>query len=173
LRSPQKHKRFLKRVETEFTAGNKSFRGISSNLSIRGLFIRTNHPFVPDTLVDITIHLPGAPDVKLKGRVRHSAKTPLVQLKSGMGIEIIVNNPRYIDFIKTVFPDAQAEQDSEDLELDTSFYRDSDSPTPEDTGIPEFTIITCPRCGVKNKAGNVRPQRGLVCGKCRSPLTAD
>jgi hypothetical protein len=173
LRTPQKHKRFLKRVETEFTADNRIFRGISSNLSVNGLFIRTNHPFVPDTLLDITIHLPGASDVKLKGRVKHSMKTPVVPLKNGMGIEIVVNNPRYVNFIKSVIPDAQAEPDHEDLEIDTSFYRHDDGPLTTGPKPPEFTIIACPRCGVKNKAGKANSPRGLICGKCGSPLPAD
>lgn len=171
MRPPQKHKRFLKRVETEFTADEKTYRGISSNLSINGLFIRTNHPFVPGTLIDIRMHLPGASDIILRGRVKHSMKTPVLPVKNGMGIEIVVNNPRYIDFLKSVFPDAQTSPLPESLNLDTTYHQHIGGPQ-EDTTALECAIIACPRCGVKNKAGKTAQVRGLICGKCRSPLTA-
>ena len=59
---------------------------------------------MPDTLIDIVIHLPDSTDVKLKGRVRRSIKTPVVSIKNGMGIEILENDPRYVNFVKIRFP---------------------------------------------------------------------
>ena len=104
MKTRRGHDRFIRRLETEFTAENKNYRGISSDLSISGLFIRTQHAFAPDTLLDIVIHLPDSTDVKLRGKVRRSIKTPVVSIKNGMGIEILENDPRYINFVKSVFP---------------------------------------------------------------------
>ncbi len=166
------HDRFIRRLETEFTADNKNYRGISSNLSISGLFIRTQHAFVPDTIVDIVIHLPDAADVKLKGRVKHASKTPIVSLKNGMGIEILENNPLYISFIKSVIPDAREKTGSKDLKLDTIFHKNIDESLKTGPLPAEFTIITCPQCGVRNKVSTVKLSLGPKCGKCGYLLTA-
>lgn len=171
MRTNRVHDRFIRRLETEFTADNKSYRGISSDLSISGLFIRTNHAFVPDTIVDIVIHLPDAANVKLKGRVKHANKTPVVSLKNGMGIEILENDPRYINFVRTVFPEAQEKISPERPQSGPSFQKHTDQTSPEPQP-PEFTIIVCPRCNVKNKVNNAKLPQGPICGKCRYPLTA-
>jgi hypothetical protein len=113
---------------------------------------------VPDTLIDIVIHLPGASDVKLKGRVRRSIKTPAINIKNGMGIEILENDPLYVNFIRTVYPYAHEEPDA----------RDSNA----ELNPPEFTIIVCPQCSVKNKVKNEKLLLGPRCGRCKSPLTA-
>lgn len=171
MKKKRRHDRFIRRLETEFAADNKHYRGISSVLSMSGLFIRTQHAFVPDTLVDIVMHLPDTTGVKLKGRVKYSINTPVVSVKNGMGIEITENDPQYINFVKTVFPHAQAGPVTEGPQLDTSFYKHIDETMQTEAQPPEFTIITCPGCGVKNKALNAKLTLGTKCGKCRSPLT--
>jgi hypothetical protein len=160
------HERFIRRLEAEFTADDKNYRGISSDLSISGLFIRTNHAFAPGTLVDIVIHLPDSTDAKLKGKVRRSFKS-IVSLKNGMGIEIIENDPRYINFVKTVFPGGLEGPGTEGGQPDIPVQKSTDEPPP-----PEFTIITCPRCRVKNKVITAKLPLGPNCGKCGSSLTA-
>lgn len=172
MRPRRRHERFVRRLETEFAADNKNYRGISSDLSISGLFIRTQHAFVPDTIVDIVIHLPDAADVKLKGRVKRSIKTPIVSVKNGMGIQILENDPRYINFVRTVFPDAQAEPGTEGVQLDTSFHKHINELPQAEPHPPEFMIIACPRCNVKNKVNNEKLLLGPRCGRCKSPLTA-
>lgn len=167
------HERFVRRLETEFTAEGKNYRGISSDLSISGLFIRTNHAFAPDTLVDIVIHLPDASDVKLKGRVKRSLKTPVVSVKNGMGIEILENNPQYLSFVKSVIAITGEESYSEDPTLDTTLHKHIDEPPQVDPLPPEFTIITCPQCGARNKVNNAKLPLGPKCGKCGSHLTVE
>jgi predicted Zn finger-like uncharacterized protein len=126
---------------------------------------------VPDTLIDIVIHLPGASDVKLKGRVRSSVKTPVVSIKNGMGIEIIENDPRYINFVRSVFPEASEEPDSGDSNPGTSFQNHVHEPPIDEPLQPEFTIIACPECGARNKVNNAKLSLGPRCGKCGHPLT--
>jgi hypothetical protein len=172
LKTRRGNERFIRRLETEFTSDDKNYRGITSDLSINGLFIRTNHAFTPDTLIDIVIHLPDTADVKLKGRVIRSLKTPVVSLKNGMGIEILENNPLYISFVKTVIPNAQEEPGSEGPTLNTTFQKHVDAPPQAEPLPPEFTIIACPHCGARNKVSTAKLSLGPKCGKCGSLLTA-
>jgi len=172
LKTTRGKERFTRRLETEFTSDDKNYRGITSDLSINGLFIRTNHAFAPDALLDIVIHLPDTADVKLKGRVIRSIKTPVVSLKNGMGVEILENNPLYIAFVKTVIPNAQEEQGAEGPTLDTTFHKHVDEPSQAEPLPPEFTIIACPKCGARNKVRTAKLSHGPKCGKCGSLLTA-
>jgi len=104
----REHKRFIKRCETEFIVDGITHRGVSSNLSANGLYISTNRPLPPDTLIDVTIHLPNGKTAKLKGRVERALKTSLgnviaasvKSLKSGMGVKLLERDNNYIEFVK-------------------------------------------------------------------------
>ena len=89
-----------------------------------------------------------------------------------MGIEIIENDPRYIDFIRSVLPDAVEEPGSEGAKTDTSFQEDIQEPLPDEPLQTEFTIIACPQCGARNKVNNAKLSLGPKCGKCGHPLTS-
>ena len=172
MKTRRGHDRFIRRLETEFAAENKNYRGISSDLSVSGLFIRTQHAFAPDTLLDIVIHLPDSADVKLRGRVRRSIKTPVVSIKNGMGIEILENDSRYVNFVKNIFPGFLEYPDTEGAQPDTTFQQRTDeSPLPQPPP-PEITIITCPHCIVRNKVVTAKLSLGPKCGKCGSLLTS-
>ncbi len=54
----RRHKRIIKRLKTEFSSEESSFRGTSSNLSESGLFLKTIKPLPVDTLVEVSIQLP-------------------------------------------------------------------------------------------------------------------
>jgi uncharacterized protein (TIGR02266 family) len=113
MRQQRKHKRIVKRLETEFSAGGSDFRGISSDLSEGGLFVRTSKPFAPDTLVDLTIHLPGNMVTRLKGRVRWAIKIGQMSAKNGMGIEIIESDQNFVNLLNTLLPPGEKMQDKE------------------------------------------------------------
>jgi len=118
------------------------------------------------------IHLPGVSDVKLKGRVRRSVKTPIVSIKNGMGIEIVENDPRYINFVKSAVPDACEEQAYGDSDPGTSFQKNINEPPSYGPPKPEFNIIACPGCGIRNKVNNAKLSLGPKCGKCGHPLAS-
>ncbi len=150
-REYQRHRRFTKRLEARFSSGGMSFAGISSNLSESGLFIRTNRGFAPDTAIDIELVMPDGKTSSLKGLVRRTIKTPMSTLKNGMGVELIEKDAAYINFLKSF---------TEETEPDTEKI------TP-----PEFQIISCPNCGVKNKVSSEKLSLGPKCGRCGTPLT--
>src|SRR5512135_3183644 len=100
----RRHKRIIRRLETEFSANGLAFRGISSDLSRSGVFVRTNNPFPADTLVDLTIHLPGNMVSRLKGSVRRAIKTGQTAFKNGMGMEIVELDQNYVNFLNDILP---------------------------------------------------------------------
>ncbi len=163
--SKRRHQRFVRRLETEFSADGKNYRSISSDLSCSGLFIRTNHAFAPGTILDIVIHLPDGTSSRLKGKVRRALKTPTVSLKNGMGIELIEKDTLYSKFMLTYTGECGDEtgQSSDADERET--IRDIPKPAPD-----EFLIVSCSRCSVKNKVSRSRVAAGPKCGKCGHPL---
>jgi len=163
LRSKRKQDRFVRRLETEFSAEGRSYRGISSDFSAGGLFVRTNHAFVPGTIIELTIHLPDGFASTVKGVVKRAMKTPLISLKNGMGIEIIEKDSHYVGFMKTFMPDYDAGTPQTEAATATAH---------EQAGAaPDFLIITCANCGVKNKVRTSRMSLGPKCGKCRAELS--
>lgn len=108
MANKRKQKRFIRRCEVEFTADNLTLRGISSDFSLTGLFIRTSHPFAPGTLVDIVIHLPGGLISRVKGTAVRALKTstgmvmgtPVKSLKNGMGIDLTEKDANYLHHIR-------------------------------------------------------------------------
>jgi hypothetical protein len=156
-RGYQRHPRFTKRLEVTFSSGGLSYKGILSNLSANGLFIRTNRGFAPGTTVDIQIMMPGNTISMLKGIVRRTVKTPIAPVKNGMGIELLTRDEAYVNFVIT----SLQEQGIDTKEL----------PTPE--SVPEFQIIACTGCGIKNKVSLEKLSRGPKCGRCGTLLIAD
>ncbi len=146
----QRHPRYTKRLEVTFRSGILSYRGILSNLSENGLFIRTNRSFGPGTIVDIELVMPDNKVSLLKGIVRRSLKTALTTMKNGMGIELIEKDATYINFVKS--------------------FRGENETGKEKPPAQELQIISCPGCGVQNKVLTERLSLGPKCGKCGTPL---
>ncbi len=148
----QRAPRFTKRLEVRFSYGRDTYKGILSNLSQSGLFVRTNRGFSPGTTIDIELVLPNGTISFLKGIVRWAEKTHLA-IKNGMGIELIEKDTAFIDFI-------------------ISFHEKTGKPF-EKIDPQEFHIIACTQCGVKNKVIHSRISHGPKCGRCGTPLKID
>ena len=148
----QRAPRFTKRLEVKFSSGGDTYNGRLSNLSLGGLFIRTNRGFASGTTIDIELVMPDGMISSLKGIVRWAEKTHLA-VKNGMGVELIEKDEAYINFIK-------------------SFHEKTGKPF-ENIDPREFHIITCTQCGVKNKVLSKRISHGPKCGKCGTPLRID
>lgn len=131
-----------------------------------GLFVRTNHPFAPGTLVDLTLHLPEGRTASLKGRVKMATKTPVVSLKNGMGIEILGKDTAFIDFVKSL-------SNEEPVTEEESSQRagPKEEPRTSPPGSQDFSIILCSGCGVRNRVLKSRISKNLRCGKCGASLS--
>lgn len=150
----------------EFSANDQICRGISSNFSLGGIFIRTNYPFAPGTTVHLIIHLPDGKDSRVKGVVKTAVKTPLAALKNGMGLEITEKDSNYVDFVQK-----ELESDKERSEGPTG----KGSAPVRTSGMtdPQYMIVTCAQCGVKNRVRRSRISLGVQCGKCSAILKMD
>jgi len=108
MEKKRKKRRFIKRCSVEFEVDGVKRTGISSDFSLGGLFIRTNYPYPPDTVMEITIGLPDGTKSKVMARVRRASKsalgkvmgTPSKQYKNGMGVEILTKDENYLHLIR-------------------------------------------------------------------------
>jgi len=149
-RGYQRFPRYTKRLEVTFSSGNLSYKGILSNISENGIFIRTNRGFAPGTTVDIEVMMPDESISHLKGIVKRTVKTPLTAVKNGMGVELFQQDDSFLSFVRSYREGQETE------------------PAPEkEKSIPaEFQIIICSGCGVKNKVLASKLSLGPKCGKC-------
>jgi len=159
LRTRRRYERFTRRLEVEFSANNQNYRGISSNFSEGGLFVRTNHAFTPGTDLDLVIHLPKGLTARLKGKVKMAHKTPMISLKNGMGVEITEKDPNYVSFIGSMVETGPAEKHA-------AFGEEPAAPE-----TPKFVFVSCSECGVKNRLTAGKMSLGPRCGKCGAPLS--
>jgi hypothetical protein len=153
-RGYQRHKRFTKRLEATFSAGGLSYRGILSNFSESGLFIRTNRGFTPNTIIDIELVMPDNKVSHLKGVVKRTIKTPVSTIKNGMGIELMERDETYINFLKSFTGEEETKKEQR--------------PTAEG-----FKIVSCQNCGIKNKVATDKFYQVPKCGKCGTPLVIE
>lgn len=101
----------MKRCEVEFSTHGNASRGISSNFSLSGLYIKTSKPFSEDTPVTLRIHLPNGLISELKGIVRRAFRNAVNIQKNGMGIELTEKDSRYCDFISSLLPGAKSDHE--------------------------------------------------------------
>jgi hypothetical protein len=149
-RAYQRFPRYTKRLEVTFSSGNLSYKGILSNISENGIFIRTNRGFAPGTTVDIDVMMPDESISHLKGIVKRTVKTPLTAVKNGMGVELFQKDVSFLNFVRSYGEEQETEP----------------APEKEKSPSPEFQIITCSGCGVKNKVLASKLFLGPKCGKC-------
>ena len=135
-------KRFIRRLETEFSVdGAGTRRGISSDLSETGLFVRTSRPLVTGTEIILKIYLDDNKTSHLKGTVMRSIRTAEPRLtKNGMGVRLTKVDAPYLKLVK-------------------------------DLGDSTHTILACTSCGAKNRVPIDRLSSRPICAKCKAPLS--
>lgn len=102
MRAKRRFTRYRKRLRTEFRAGDQHFKGISTNVSERGLFIRTRHVFRAGVVVNVKIYLPEKKHCTLKGIVRYARRMLILRNRNGMGIELLEKDSVYMGFIRSL-----------------------------------------------------------------------
>jgi Tfp pilus assembly protein PilZ len=158
--SKRQSARHKKRLETKFTADSVVYTGITSDISDGGIFIRTRYGFVPGTVIKIELYLPEDKISKLKGKVKRSIRTPMVSFKNGMGVEILEKDSSY-----TIFLNAMNDGNKDNLS--------EAQETLSASQMPEYLIITCVDCSVKNKVASKKLSLNPRCGKCGTFLKAE
>jgi Tfp pilus assembly protein PilZ len=100
----RKDDRIIKRLEVKFqTNGERT--SITSNLSEKGLFIRTKKVLEPGSTVNLKLDLPNNSSIYLTGKVIRSVRSVtglLGQAKSGMGISLTNPPDNYITYISSL-----------------------------------------------------------------------
>ena len=160
LRSKRQSARHKKRLETTFAADSVVYRGITSDIADGGIFIRTRYGFVPGTVIKIELYLPENKISKLKGKVKRSIRTPMASFKNGMGVQILEKDSSYTIFLNSM-NDGNKDNLSEAQETFSS------------SQMPEYLIITCADCSVKNKVASKKLSLNPRCGKCGTFLKAE
>ena len=105
----RKQERFFKRCIVEFSADGQTYRGISINLCLGGLFIKTRKSLPVDKIINIIVDLPES-TAKLAGKVKRSIREPHsrtleiagIPSKDGMGVELIEKDTHYVEFIRSL-----------------------------------------------------------------------
>lgn len=169
--------RYTKRLESTFAAEGFKFRGISSDISTGGLFIRTQHGFRPGTVIDIEIFASDNKISHVKGIVRRTVKTTLPTAKNGMGVQLLERDPVYSDILKEFgIPEAgERESEPEATNQDSTANKHQQATETEDLlsasrDKPESVILTCRNCNAKNRVMKNKLMLGPKCGKCGNPL---
>ena len=101
----RRQRRFRRRCEIEFVTNNALHRGICSDFSLQGLFIRTSSPLPPDTVLNLVLYLSDGLTARLKVKVKRSEKAPEAPARAsqhGMGVEIIEKDTTYLRFITSL-----------------------------------------------------------------------
>lgn len=104
----RKYKRFTTCCEIEYYANGPTYKGISRDLSLTGLFIETDNFLDSDSVVDILIYLPNGRTSKLRGKIRRILKKSFsgkntATSKQGMGVQIMEKDLNYTRFITSIY----------------------------------------------------------------------
>lgn len=97
----RKRTRIFRRLEVKFTSATVSHKGITSNLSKNGIFLRTRKVLNRGTKLDLELTLPSEEVINLCGRVSRAIITPLHD-KDGMGIDLLEIPEKYTEFITSL-----------------------------------------------------------------------
>jgi Tfp pilus assembly protein PilZ len=88
------------RLNITFTDGKDARKGISSDFSCNGLFIRTRKGYEKGTILNMKLELDNSPEIPLTGIVKRVIKSQISIHKDGMGIELTSTPPKYDALIK-------------------------------------------------------------------------
>ena len=97
--------RITKRLLVKCGTGDCDREGITGNISPRGIFLRSNSGYIPQTRIRVRMTLPNGQEVDLEGKVVWTKKAPTwvsQQAKSGMGIEVTPMGQGFITFSQVV-----------------------------------------------------------------------
>ncbi|MBI4699315.1 MAG: PilZ domain-containing protein [Nitrospirae bacterium] len=104
MANKRSEQRKIKRLEITYSAyTDDALRGISSNISTSGVFIRTKKPFKPGTPVNISLEINVNNKIELSGITAWSVKTGRINHRDGMGVRLITTPQMYNDFVNELY----------------------------------------------------------------------
>ena len=96
-------KRRIRRLNITFSDGKSEYKGISSDFSCNGLFIRTRKGYTVGTVLAMRLEMQNGRKVPLTGIVKRTVKTDLSSYKNGMGVHLTAVPEEYDNFIKELY----------------------------------------------------------------------
>jgi hypothetical protein len=169
LRIQRENKRFKRRLEIAFSSEGKSRRGLTGDISLNGIFIKTNHAFPPGSPISMSLHLPDGSTAELKGTVMHAMKTPGISVKNGMGVRLLEKDKPFIEFMEEFEPVIIEKPSGPDVKTEPVTKQKADTST-EQKDPADFILLPCSSCKAKNRLLRTKVSKGPKCGKCGSSL---
>jgi len=117
----RRHKRFIRRCNAEVVVDGSTYKGITSDFSLTGLFIRTSRLLQPQSKVGIKIELPDGSISTVSGFVRRSAAIARGRVmgspagsvkKNGIGVELVERDACYLNFMRDIVYETSGIADS-------------------------------------------------------------
>ncbi|TNF52588.1 PilZ domain-containing protein [bacterium] len=98
----RKNKRKIKRFQVKFLCGTEEYRGISSNLSHTGLYIRTRKTFKSGIPVKIVMEVDEDKKIVLRGVIVRQVNRRYGSSDNGIGIEFDETPQEYKDLVEFI-----------------------------------------------------------------------
>ena len=158
MQEKRTYRRKTKRLEVNFTIGDREAKGISSDLSAQGLFIRTRTCLEPGSYIEFVVFTPSGKEAHGRGRVRNAVRMETALGKSGMGIELHACDENYVNLLSELIgpsPDL--------LAIPRDVLGKSES-------LEENRIVVCLACKSKNRVPVNKLHLGPRCGRCGAVL---
>lgn len=96
-------KRKIKRLPVAFLCGTEECRGISSNMSHTGLFIKSRKTFKRGQTLKMVLDLDGNRKIALQGVVAREINRGFRNNNNGMGVELAETPREYTEMLKDMF----------------------------------------------------------------------
>lgn len=102
----RKDKRKIKRMHTTFVCGENQYKGISSNVSFSGLFIKTRKRIKPGSSVKIILEVNDNQKMALGGTIaRAKIGSKFDKFNNGIGIQLTTIPHEYNHYVGTLMND--------------------------------------------------------------------
>ena len=155
------YERHTRRLETDFLFEDRVLKGISSDLSEKGLFIRTHNCLTPGSFIEFRIYMKDGRQARGEGIVRRANKSNSPLVKNGMGIELKRCDRNYLEMLEDIVGDGLNT-------ADVPLVDELPNTRPERQ--EEARIIVCTSCAAKNRVALSKLNAGPKCGRCRTYL---
>jgi hypothetical protein len=91
----RQHPRFTIEIDVSYVNRDRDLRVSAKDVSLGGLFLYDHDPPPCETILDLTLHLPGEPgDLGIKGEVMHSLPG------RGMGVRFVFDEGEALDRLR-------------------------------------------------------------------------